>query len=62
MSGSTEGGLTLTVYGNYFDDSAPYAAPKAYVGGKTFKLNRYTFREAALLFLLLLPISVAVNS
>ena len=32
-SGSTEGGLTLTIYGNYFDDRAPYKAPMVYVGG-----------------------------
>ena len=33
MSGSKEGGLTLTIYGNYFDDRAPYTAPRAYIGG-----------------------------
>ena len=33
MTGSKEGGLTLTIYGNYFDDAAPYTAPRAYIGG-----------------------------
>lgn len=32
-SGSTEGGLALTIYGNYIDNRAPYVTPKAYVGG-----------------------------
>ena len=36
MSGSTEGGLSLTIYGNYFDDREPYVAPRAYVGGENF--------------------------
>ena len=38
MSGSTEGGLSLTIYGNYFDDREPYVAPRAYVGGENFFL------------------------
>ena len=32
-TGSIAGGLTLTIYGNYFDDRAPYTAPRAFVGG-----------------------------
>ena len=35
-SGSTEGGLTLTIYGNYFDDQLPYTQPKVFVGGRFF--------------------------
>ncbi|XP_045208899.2 fibrocystin-L-like [Mercenaria mercenaria] len=30
--GSTAGGLSLTIYGKYFDDTAPYTKPNAYVG------------------------------
>lgn len=30
--GSTAGGLSLTINGNFFDDRAPYTAPRAYVG------------------------------
>ncbi|KAL4228553.1 Fibrocystin-L [Mactra antiquata] len=31
-SGSTEGGLVLTIYGDYFDGRAPYSPPLVYVG------------------------------
>jgi hypothetical protein len=33
--GSKAGGLTLTIYGNHFDERAPYSKLRAYVGGKT---------------------------
>ncbi|XP_053372850.1 fibrocystin-L-like [Mercenaria mercenaria] len=31
-SGSVAGGLSLTIFGKYFDDRAPYTKPNAYVG------------------------------
>lgn len=35
--GSVDGGLALRIYGNNFDDHAPYAEAKAFVGGKNLK-------------------------
>lgn len=45
MSGSTEGGLTLTVYGNYFDDRPPYVPPKVFIADTECKITRVVVDE-----------------
>ncbi|XP_060573258.1 fibrocystin-L-like isoform X2 [Ruditapes philippinarum] len=43
--GSLEGGLILTIYGNYFDDRKPYTPPKAFIGDEECKVKEVMVDE-----------------